>query len=65
VNFARTEIWTDPDGNPHLMVRGRCARCQSLQLIEPSQHAVETAKARLGAAAAIRRVARGSAAGTP
>jgi hypothetical protein len=60
VNFAAAQTWTDPDGQPHDVVHGKCARCGSVVLVEPSLQAVATARDRLSAAAAIRKVAAGS-----
>ncbi len=57
VGFASAELWTGPDGTPREFVAGRCAQCRTLVLVEPSPAAIESAKARLGAAAAIRKVA--------
>jgi DNA-directed RNA polymerase subunit RPC12/RpoP len=57
VVFATAEVWTGPDGKPSEFVAGECRNCRSRVLVAPRQRAVEAAAARLGAAAAIRRVA--------
>jgi hypothetical protein len=57
VRFSSAETWTGPDGVTREMVRGRCERCQSVVLTEPSQQAIELAAARLSTAGAMRRVA--------
>lgn len=56
VRFSTAEVWTGPDGE-HEFVRGRCSRCGTLVLTEPSVRAVELAAARLSAAGAMRKVA--------
>lgn len=61
---ASVEIWTGPDGKHREMIRGKCARCTSVMLIEPSEHAIEVAKARMAVADEMRKMA-GDGAGLP
>ena len=49
MRFSSAETWTGPDGVTREMVRGRCERCGSAVLTEPSASAVETARVRLAA----------------
>ena len=49
MRFSSAETWTGPDGVTREMVRGRCERCHSVVLAEPSQKAVEMTRVRLTA----------------
>ena len=58
VQIAGLEVWSREDGPAKEFVTGRCATCTSVQLVEPSVTAVESASARIRASRkAIRAVA--------
>ncbi len=44
VEISGSQTWTSESGHPMLFVTGRCAHCLSLQLIKPTDYAIEAVK---------------------
>ena len=47
VSYSAAEQWTAPDGTVTEVIAGRCDRCDSRVLTEPSPAAVDTARQRV------------------